>query len=100
MSNISVILDCPKCRSEVVIGENELHCSKCDITPEELIYELDIETHRVCSHCGKVMQEGYCIENGMAYYCSDECLKAEMTWEEYEELYNDGDGDSYYTDWR
>lgn len=44
------------------------------------------------------MHEGYCIEGGFAYYCSDECLEANMTREEFEELYEDG-GDTYWTEW-
>jgi len=54
---------------------------------------------RKCNACGKGMNEGYCVENGMEYYCSDECLHTEITPEEWLELYNDGEGDSYWTDW-
>lgn len=54
---------------------------------------------RKCSHCGKEMTSGYCIEGGMEYYCSDDCLHAHMTQEEFLELYANGDGDSYYTEW-
>lgn len=93
-------MKCPKCGHEIICSEEDIRCSNCDISASELIYELDIDTYRVCTHCGKVMREGYCIENGAAYYCSDECLMAEMTMEEYEEQYDDGNGDSYYTDWR
>ena len=52
---------------------------------------------RFCSECGKRINEGYCIENGFAYYCSDTCLYKNMTEEEYLDLYNNGD--SYYTEW-
>lgn len=45
------------------------------------------------------MLEGYCIEGGFEYYCSKECLLKEMTWEEFLELYDDGEGDSYWTEW-
>ena len=31
-------------------------------------------TCRRCSVCGKLMREGYCVDMGAAYYCSDECL--------------------------
>lgn len=55
--------------------------------------------YRICWECGKKMYEGYCIEGGLFYYCSDECLEENMTMSEYEELYNDGDGDSYWTEW-
>ena len=58
------------------------------------------DTIKVCSECGKVMIEGYCIEGGQYYYCSDECLHKHFTKEDYEELYDDGNGDSYYTEWR
>lgn len=64
------------------------------------IDEEEQEQHkRVCSHCGKYMNEGYCIENGLEYYCSDECLHKRYTEEEYNELYDDGNGDSYWTEW-
>lgn len=59
-----------------------------------------IEDHvRVCDECGKFMTEGYCISGGDYYYCSDECLHKHYTQDEYLELYDDGNGDSYYTDW-
>lgn len=54
---------------------------------------------RECMACSKGMNEGYCIEGGMEYYCSDACLHTEITHEEYMELYADGEGDSYYTTW-
>jgi len=52
-----------------------------------------------CNACGKGMNEGYCIGDGMEYYCSDACLHTEITHEEYMELYADGEGDSYWTTW-
>ena len=57
------------------------------------------EFARNCTACGKGMNEGYCIGDGMEYYCSDACLHTEITHEEYMELYADGEGDSYWTDW-
>ena len=54
---------------------------------------------RECTACGKGMNEGYCVENGMEYYCSDECLHTEITPAEWDELYADGEGDSYWTEW-
>ena len=53
---------------------------------------------RVCGECGKIMQEGYVIEGGLQYYCSDECLHKHYTKEEWEEMYTD-DGDNYWTSW-
>lgn len=54
---------------------------------------------RYCDVCGKKMTEGFCIESGETYYCSEECLLKEMTWDEYLELYDNGKGDSYWTEW-
>lgn len=53
---------------------------------------------RTCSICGKPMQEGYCYEGGMKYYCSDKCLRHDFSEEEWQELYAEG-GDSYWTTW-
>ena len=53
--------------------------------------------YRICSVCGKKMREGYMVEGGGGYYCSDECLHKEMTEEEYEKYYEDGV--MFYTEW-
>jgi hypothetical protein len=68
-------------------------------TAEELVDNLELENIRVCSECSKPMTEGYCIENGAEYYCSEESLHKNLTDEEYENLYDEGRGDSYYTSW-
>ena len=57
---------------------------------------LDIEG-RICSKCGKHMNEGFCLYDGLEYYCSDECLASEYTDEEYGALYVADDG--YWTKW-
>lgn len=57
------------------------------------------EEKRICSECGKEMTKGYVIEGGCEYYCCDECLHKHYTDEEYLELYDDGNGDSYWTEW-
>ena len=54
---------------------------------------------RVCSECGKIMFEGYCINNGEEYYCGIVCLNKHYTDAEYKAMYNNGHGDSYWTDW-
>lgn len=54
---------------------------------------------RHCDECGKEMWDGYCIENGIEYYCSEECLHKNISEEYFEELYDNGDGDSYWTEW-
>jgi predicted CXXCH cytochrome family protein len=53
---------------------------------------------RRCSECNNRMNEGYCIESGLAYYCSSACLHKHYTEEEWNELYTE-DGDSYWTEW-
>ena len=63
---------------------------------EQHAEEKDI---RVCTECGKLMEEGYCIENGIEYYCDDECLHKSIDEEEYEKLYDNGNGDTYWTQW-
>lgn len=52
---------------------------------------------RVCTECGKAMQEGYITEN-FEYFCSDECLHKHYTEEEWAKMYTD-DGDNYWTSW-
>ena len=54
---------------------------------------------RKCSECGKEMKAGYVIDGGMEYFCSDECLHKHYTDEEYLEMYDEGNGDSYWTEW-
>ena len=68
-------------------------------SPESLVDELDLEHIRVCSECGKPMYEGYCIEDGAEYYCSDECLHKNLSDKQYEKLYDEGRGNSYWTSW-
>lgn len=57
------------------------------------------ESYRICSDCKEIMTEGFCIEGGLDYYCSETCLHKHMTHEQYMELYADGEGDSYWTTW-
>ena len=45
------------------------------------------------------MYEGFCIESGLEYYCSEECLNKNLPEEEYAKLYDEGRGDSYWTSW-
>jgi len=54
---------------------------------------------RICSECGKEMSEGYCIDNGYEYFCSDECLHKHYNETEWLQMYNNGESDSYWTIW-
>lgn len=64
----------------------------------ELFEELGLET-RICGICNKIIINGYCIDDGNEYACQDECLHQIMTDDEFQELYDDGEGSTYYTDW-
>lgn len=97
---------------ETYFEENEKYTSSCtcrdiidllnmtlDIIKEEIGNYAEEHDIRVCSECGHLMSDGYCIENGMYYYCSEECLHKNMSEEEFLKLYDDGNGDSYWTEW-
>lgn len=71
----------------------------CSFDKEKELEKLHEEYKRYCNECGKEMNKGYCIENGIEYYCSDECLHKNISEEEFEELYDNGNGDSYWTMW-
>lgn len=106
----NTILDLNKVNTD--FEENEIQTSsvsckdKIDLlntlldTTKEMIEEYAEEKDiRICTECGKLMSEGYCIENGIEYYCSDDCLHKNITEKEYLELYDDGNGDTYWTEW-
>jgi len=54
---------------------------------------------RICDECGEIMTEGFCISGGEEYYCSEPCRDKNYTEEEWEVLYDNGNGDSYFTTW-
>ncbi len=54
---------------------------------------------RICDECGKLLYEGYCIDNGQEYFCSAACLHKNYTEKEFAEMYANGNGDSYFTSW-
>lgn len=59
--------------------------------------ENEKELFRVCNVCGQPMLEGYVIDDGVEYYCCDDCLHSAYTEEEYIELcMNDL---AYWTQW-
>lgn len=57
-----------------------------------------LDCFRICDECGKPMIVGYVID-GCKTYCSDECLHKNLSDEEYQELYDEGNGDTYWTTW-
>ena len=56
-----------------------------------------MDDYRICTVCGEVMYEGYCIGDGLEYYCSIECLSTRYPEAEYMEMYDNGD--AYWTQW-
>ena len=64
----------------------------------ELLEEVGIAA-RSCSKCDKIILQGYCIEGGFEYACSDECLYNLISKEEFEELISDNNSETYYTEW-
>ena len=63
----------------------------------ELIEHIDCI--RICEICNRPMIEGYCIDDGREHYCSDECLHHRYRNEEFETMYDNGNGNSYWTVW-
>jgi hypothetical protein len=52
---------------------------------------------RKCSICGCGMNDGYVLDAGVFYYCSDECLRRHYTEKEWDLMVDLGE--SYYTEW-
>ena len=52
---------------------------------------------RICSACGKEMSSGYVIDDGLEYYCCDECLYGVYSEEEYDEMCQEDY--AYWTEW-
>ena len=52
---------------------------------------------RICSECGKEMEQGYCLYDGDQYYCSDKCLNKNYSNAKYKILYKCGL--AYYSEW-
>ena len=69
------------------------------LTTQDLRVKDPEEDERLCSQCGKSMQEGFCFESDATQYCSEECLTKVITWDEYLAIHDNGNGDAYWTDW-
>lgn len=90
-------------------GEDEVNDNRDWIrlrAKENLIAEAEIilageqrPYKRRCDSCGEVMEQGYCIDGGSEYYCSENCLHTVYTAEEWAEMYDDGNSESYWTQW-
>lgn len=58
---------------------------------------VDICEMRICTCCGKPMMDGYCINDGDKYFCSNDCLHSTYSEKKYEELY--AEDAAYWTQW-
>lgn len=65
---------------------------------DENEYHDEDDIHH-CDACKEVMSQGYVINGGEEYFCSNTCLNTKYDKEAFEELYDDGEGDSYWTEW-
>jgi hypothetical protein len=54
---------------------------------------------RKCDSCGNGMNEGYLLHGGIEYYCSDVCLRKNYSDDDWNDMYDDGEGDCHYTTW-
>lgn len=75
-------------------------CSQCNKTFSSAYCptcKSEDDSVRVCSHCGHLMSSGYLYRDGLAFYCSDECLHQHLSDGEWKQAY--ADGDSYWTQW-
>ena len=75
----------------------EKKSEECFGDMEYEIEELTGNQVRKCDKCDEIMQEGYVIEGGFGYWCSDECLFDE----EYTKKMHDNreDDDLFWTEW-
>lgn len=64
---------------------------------KEIIHEWRGNEYRICSECGNIMRDGYCVNAGDRYYCSDECLGKHFTPHEWLQECEEND-QSYYTE--
>lgn len=53
---------------------------------------------RVCTHCENLMISGFVVNEGEEYYCSETCLHTKYSKKEWTKMYDEGKGDSYYTE--
>ncbi len=70
---------------------------------QKMIEEHDLDSIRICDHCGRPMYEGY-MKDDFNTYCSEECVKAATGWSD--ETFNEHianaeseDADIYWTMW-
>lgn len=65
---------------------------------ETYLLENEIDQLRICDDCGKILEEGYCINSGEEHYCTT-CLHKHYSEEEYAQMSAGDEAESYYTIW-
>lgn len=83
---------CDDCGATFLARLDPYKCKFCGSNNIDLA-----ENKRVCSHCGKLMNDGYVFYDGEAYYCSDECLHQHFSEAEYIRDFNSDN--AYWTEW-
>lgn len=98
-------------KKKLINLEYHPHDSRIKIKPDEICQTLSgrmgtgggnvplimMMNERICTCCGKQMDSGYCIGDGEEYFCSDECLNAYYSEEEYEQMCQEDY--AYWTEW-
>ena len=80
-------------------GAKHLTAEQIEALAEAGVTQRTFKYARKCDSCDAGMNEGYVICGGEQYFCSDECLHKHYTAEQWNDMYADGEGDSYYTSW-
>lgn len=87
------------CHPEIQsITKEDLKAHESDFDFWEELNEY-LDCLRICDECHRPMIEGFCIDDGREHYCSENCLHRQYSEEEYKAMYNDGEGNSYWTVW-
>lgn len=77
------VFRCKNCGLTFVRSSATLKCPCCN----SLAIDVSWQAH-VCSDCGTIMDEGYVLYDGEAYYCSDSCLYEHFSEDDYEEAFH------------
>lgn len=66
---------------------------------QEVVKDLELDTIKVCQHCGKLITEGYEDEDDYSFFCSKECAVAEVGQEYFDKMLVDeyGNGSIFWT---
>lgn len=92
--------DCEKCiykdENDALMEENENLAERVRMLANR-ISEVTRKGDRICSSCGRAMTQGFCIDDGEEYYCSDECLHTRYSLIHFLDLYDDDR--AYWTQW-